>query len=207
MVARYYRAIFVDLKKVAASVSNRIPAHSHVLDIGGGDGEPLNHILSLRPDIRVTMIDVTSSVGSAIRKEFVQRVTRWPGTSIRAFLDRSSIFPEAVLISDVVHHVPLKMREAFFRDIAELTRRSPSTVVIIKDVEPGTFRASLSYLADRYITGDRNVALISRMELKELIMKVWGSVVWSETDLFTRDRPNYAVAFSAKQDLDVSPLS
>jgi 16S rRNA G527 N7-methylase RsmG len=60
---RCYRAIFVDLAKEAAALSTAIPRDAQVLDVGGGDGEPLNHLLALRPDLRVTTIDPGAVIG------------------------------------------------------------------------------------------------------------------------------------------------
>jgi hypothetical protein len=54
---RWYRMIFVDLAKEAAALAAVIPLDARLLDIGGGDGEHLNHLLALRPDLRVTTLD------------------------------------------------------------------------------------------------------------------------------------------------------
>ena len=45
IIARYYRAIFVDLEKVCRSFPE-IEDNAHILDVGGGDGELINILLS-----------------------------------------------------------------------------------------------------------------------------------------------------------------
>jgi hypothetical protein len=82
---RWYRAIFVDLAKEASALASVIPHDAHLLDIGGGDGEPLNHLLTLRPDLRVTTLDPGPVVGQWIDASFDGRVTRLPGTSLAQY--------------------------------------------------------------------------------------------------------------------------
>jgi Methyltransferase domain len=193
---RRYRAVFVDLEKVAATLAALIPKDAHLLDIGGGDGEPLNHLLARRPDIRVTTIDPAPVVGQWIEARFESRVTRMPGTSIMDYLARDMAAPQAVLLADVMHHVPPVSRPALVRCLGNLLERNPTLKIIIKDIEPGTWRARLSYWADHYITGDRGVTLISRQELLGLFTAELGQLRCEHSDLIVKDSPNYAVAFS-----------
>jgi hypothetical protein len=71
----------------------------------------------------------------------------------------------------------------------------PSITIIIKDIEPGYFRASLSFLADKYISGDHAVSLVSRTQLTAVFADAFGYVQPAETTLFERDSPNYALVF------------
>src|SRR5450755_192141 len=83
---RLYRALYVDLAKEAAALATVIPRDSHLLDVGGGDGEPRNHLLALRPDIRITTLDPAPVVGQWIDARFDGHVTRLPGTSLADYL-------------------------------------------------------------------------------------------------------------------------
>ena len=76
-----------------------------------------------------------------------------------------------------------------------LLKRVPQLRIIVKDVEPGSWRALLGLWADRYITGDRNVSLISRDRLERLFIEALGPLRREDTGLFETDRPNYAIAF------------
>ena len=193
---RRYRAVFVDLDKVAATLAVMIPRDAHLLDIGGGDGEPLNHLLARRPDIRVTTIDPAPVMGQWIETRFETRVTRMPGTSIVDYLARDMAAPQAVLIADVMHHVPPASRPVLVRCLGSLFERNPALKIIVKDIEPGSWRARLSYWADHYITGDRGVTLISQENLLELFTAELGRLRCEHSDLIVNDSPNYAVAFS-----------
>jgi 2-polyprenyl-3-methyl-5-hydroxy-6-metoxy-1,4-benzoquinol methylase len=191
----WYRAIFVDLGKVAAAIAGVIPRGAHLLDIGGGDGQPLNHLLALRPDLRVTTLDPGPLVGQWIESRFAAQVTRLPGTGIAEYLAADRVDPDAVLIADVLHHIPETARASFLRSIDVLLKRVPQLRIIVKDVEPGSWRALLGFWADRYITGDRNVSLISRDRLERLLIEALGPLRREDTELFETDRPNYAIVF------------
>jgi 2-polyprenyl-3-methyl-5-hydroxy-6-metoxy-1,4-benzoquinol methylase len=191
-VGRAYRSIFVNLDRVARTSAQFIPTGAFVLDIGGGDGEPLNHLLALRSDIRVAMIDLSPNIGGFIEDAFRSRVTVLPGTSIRTYIASGARQPDVVLISDVLHHVPLDDRDAFMSDLRDLAGAKPDATIIIKDVEPGGVRSTLGYLADRFISGDPGVSLISRRELEAHLTAMFeGPTI--HTPLYDLDPPNYAL--------------
>jgi hypothetical protein len=191
----WYRAIFVDLGKVAAAIASVIPRGAHLLDIGGGDGQPLNYLLALRPDLRVTTLDPGPLVGQWIEARFDAQVTRLSGTGIAEYLAAGRADPDAILIADVLHHIPESARASFLRSIRVLLERVPQLRIIVKEVEPGSWRAQLGFWADRYITGDRNVSLISRDRLHRLFDESLGLLRREDTELFQADRPNYAIVF------------
>jgi hypothetical protein len=195
-VGRWYRAIFVDLAMVAAAVAAAIPRNAHLLDIGGGDGEPLNQLLALRPDLRVTTLDPGLVVGQWIDTRFDGQVTRLPRTSLANYLETGRPDPDAILIADVMHHIPESERAGFLDSVRVLLERVPQLRIIVKDVEPGHWRALLGYWSDRYITGDKDVSPISRENLARLFQDKLGPLSRNDTGLFETDRPNYAIIFS-----------
>jgi hypothetical protein len=192
---RWYRAIFVDLAKMAVVLAAVIPRDAHVLDIGGGDGEPLNHLLALRHDLLITTLDPAPVVGQWIDERFASRVTRLPGTSLEDYLSRGGANPDAILIADVLHHIPKSARTRFLTSVRILLERAPRLRIIVKDVEPGSWRARLGYWSDLYITGDRQVSLISRENVAHLLEESLGPLHREDTNLFKLDKPNYAMTF------------
>jgi hypothetical protein len=191
----WYRAIFVDLSRVAAAIAAVTPRGAHLLDIGGGDGQPLNHLLALRPDLRITTLDPAPVVGQWIEARFDGQVTCLPRTGLADYLAAGRADPDTILIADVLHHIPETVRARFFGSVSLLLERVPHLRIIVKDVEPGYWRASLGFWSDRYITGDRNVSPISRDRLARLVGEALGPLRRKDTDLFETDRPNYAIAF------------
>jgi cyclopropane fatty-acyl-phospholipid synthase-like methyltransferase len=192
---RLYRAIFVDLDKEAAALADSIPQHAHLLDVGGGDGEPLNHLLALRPDLHITTLDLKPTVGQWIDARFETQVTRLARTSLASYLADGRPDPDAILIADVLHHIPEAMRAGFLSSVRVLLERVPHLRIIVKDVEPGSWRAQLGFWCDRYITGDSHICPISRENVARLFEQTLGPLRHEDTDLFDKDRPNYATAF------------
>jgi hypothetical protein len=191
----WYRAIFVDLAKVAAAVAGVLPRGAHLLDIGGGDGQPLNYLLALRPDLRITTLDPRPDVGQWIEPRFDAQVMRLASTGIAEYLAAGRADPDAILIADVLHHIPETARASFLASMRVLLERVPRLRIVVKDIEPGSWRALLGLWADRYVTGDRDVSLISRAHLQRLFNETLGALHCEETLLFETDKPNYAVAF------------
>jgi hypothetical protein len=194
-VGRWYRSIYVDLAKVAAEISTVIPRDANVLDVGGGDGQPLNHLLALRPDLKITTIDPAPVVGEWIERRFDAQVTRLPSTSLAEFLSAGRADPDVILISDVLHHIPPSERADFLYSVRILLERVPWLRIVVKDVELGSWRTALGMWSDRYITGDRDVSPISRENVERLLEQVLGPLHREDTTLFRIDRPNYAIVF------------
>lgn len=195
-LGRQYRAIFVNLDKQAAALSAVIRRDAHVLDIGGGDGEPLNHLLAMRPDLRVTTIDTRLVVGQWIDACYDRQISRFPGTSIAQYIALNKPNPDVILIADVMHHIPPAARYDFLGSLSQILVRVPDLRIVVKDVEPGYPRALLGYWSDLFVTGDKQVNPISRDSLVSLMNNVLGPLHREDTNLFENDLPNYAIAFS-----------
>ncbi len=195
LVGEYYRAIFVDLALVAKELAGVIPRGAHLLDVGGGDGLPLNHLLSLRPDISITTLDPAPIVGQWINPCYEAQVSRLTCTSLAEFVASSRAHPDILLIADVMHHIPESGRHDFLDSVRVLLDRVPGLRIIVKDVEPGYWRARLGFWCDRYITGDWNVSLISRDDVTRLFEEVVGPLHREDTGLFKQDGPNYAIVY------------
>lgn len=190
--AAVYRRVFVDLRKIVAVLVKALPADAHLLDVGGGDGELLNHLLAARPDLRVTMVDVAGSVGKFVEPAHGGRVRRLPCTTIETHLERLEAPYDAALVSDVMHHLPGGYRPQFLRSIRGAL--APGGSIFVKDIEPGHPIAWLSLVCDRYVSGDRGVALVSLVELVALAeAELAPLAAAAEIGLHRVDAPNYLV--------------
>lgn len=186
-----YRRIFVDLDKVAERLASRISSGATLLDIGGGDGDLLNRLLALREDIKVDMVDIAPRVGGLLDARHEARIRRFPSMPMARHAATHAGLYEVVLLSDVMHHVPPGERAALMRSMAACLK--PGGVAFIKDVEPGHPRATLGWWCDRYVSGDRGVALISMADLRALVGQTLEVVEFEEVGLLAIDRPNYLV--------------
>jgi hypothetical protein len=194
VAGRIYRRLAVDLELVARGFP-RLADGAVILDVGGGDGEALNHVLRLNPGARATMIDLASRLGDSLAPELRGRVEVLPETSVAEYARLGRPAPDMIILSDVVHHVPAAEREGLLAGIRDLLGGA-ATRLVIKDVEPGSGRAKLLYLADRYVSGDANVSFIPRTAMRELVLRVFPGASWQETDLFARNPPNYCLVFT-----------
>ncbi len=193
VAGRAYRRIFVDVRKVAAVVPV-LPVGGLLLDVGGGDGDVLNHLLDRQPSLRVVALDLASSVGTWVRPELQHRVERRPATSVRDYIGAGGPAVDMVLLSDVFHHVPIEHREQLVRDVLESFRGKPP-ILVVKDIVPAGLRSWLAFWADRNISGDRGVSAISPAELNTLVTSVRQDLQMESTPLLEMDAPNYCVVF------------
>lgn len=192
-LGRAWRAFFVSLPAVVDSVP-ALAANARVLEVGGGDGLLMNTLCTRFPELKATIIDIQPEVGSALGAAIRPRVELLGGTSLRAYAALGRATPELVVLCDVLHHVPPAQRPTFFADLARVV--GPSTLLFVKDVRPGSPRALLGYLADRFITGDRDVAPLDEAEVERLAQRHFPWLTPRRTALFARDAPNYSIVFS-----------
>lgn len=191
-----YRSVFINVRRCMDQLQEAIPNGSSVIDVGGGDGELLNYLLHLRPDINVVMLDLRKNIGAFLEPDVRDRVVLRPATSLASYRSESGELADVLIVSDVVHHVPATLRREFIDDCVSMTKTGGT--LIIKEVAPGGFVAALSVLADRYITGDRHVSLMAPSDLSALVESA-GCIRVGEL-LASRELPNYAVAFRASRE-------
>jgi cyclopropane fatty-acyl-phospholipid synthase-like methyltransferase len=196
--ANVYRALFVDLDVVADKLAAALPRGANVLDIGGGDGELLNRLFALRDDITVTMVDVAGSVGRFVELQFRDRTRFIPSTTIESHLLTLTEKYDAAIVVDVMHHVPQGERKGFLRAVGAALK--PGSPLLVKDVEPGHFRAALGLFCDKYISGDRGVVLVSSAEMIALAEQLLGGKA-AEAGLLAIDRPNYLISMQLSGDI------
>ena len=96
---------------------------------------------------------------------------------------------DAALVSDVMHHLPISYRAQFLRSLH--SSLLPGGAIYIKDIEPGHFISGLSLFCDKYVSGDRGVALISKESLRALANEQLPAHETIEIGLYEQDRPNY----------------
>ena len=192
--ARMYRRVFVDLEKVAQAMARALPERATVLDIGGGDGALLNHLLRLRADVRVDMVDIAPQVGRHLQPEFTARVRFFPARRLELHQRPEQGGYDAAMVADVMHHIPPGERVGFLSALKDAL--SPEAIILIKDVEPGHPIAWLGLYCDRYLSGDRGTELVSMASLTELLQRVWPAHSTCEQGLLSVNRPNYLLCAS-----------
>jgi 2-polyprenyl-6-hydroxyphenyl methylase/3-demethylubiquinone-9 3-methyltransferase len=192
-VGRAYRGFFVDVEAVAETLPPLAPG-THVLDVGGGDGIVLDAWLRRHPGARATLLDLAPAIGGALSPEVRARVELVSATGLAEYRAARRPVGDVVVISDVVHHVPPAERAAFFDQLRALIVPR-AALLVVKDIEPGGIVAALSWLSDRFVSGDRHVRLAPRAEVIALVRAAFGPVAMEETELLRLDPPNYCLVF------------
>ena len=105
------------VRVLAGHVARLLPSGAHVLDIGGGDGRIASEVMRLRPDVRVTMVDVLPRPGALLP------VIAFDGVHLP--LADGSV--DAAMLVDVLHHADEPL--ALLREAARVARRC----VVVKD--------------------------------------------------------------------------
>ena len=171
-ISKLYRDIFVDLLAFVKKIRNWVPQGSglEILEVGCGEGMLTELFAKEYYNSRVTGIDISPRIGRLFRGDGSRVFFRQ--IEIQAFTaERHSDF-DLLVIADVVHHIPLKMRKEFLSCVRKIMK--PGAFIVVKDwVRTLAPIHAAAYLSDRYITGDR-VYYYTSSELRDVIKEVFG---------------------------------
>jgi 2-polyprenyl-6-hydroxyphenyl methylase/3-demethylubiquinone-9 3-methyltransferase len=125
-----------------------------------------SQLVTRRPDVTVLGIDLAENPGSLFDGDRSRVQFRSVSTS-DLLLEHPEPF-DAIVIADVLHHVPPAMRPALLADVSAML--SDTGVLLVKETvvvaSPGYWMGRFS---DRYITGDRNVSFLRESDLESLV--------------------------------------
>lgn len=165
-ISSAYRSMFVNvgqLGEVLAAVS----FGPRVLEVGVGDGMIATQITTRRPDATVLGIDLAANPGSLFKGDSTRAQFRTISTS-----DLLAEKPEpfnAIVIADVLHHVPPAIRPALLSDVSDLLAKG-GVLLVKESVVVSSPGYRMGKFSDLYITGDRNVSYLREDDLEQLIV-------------------------------------
>ena len=164
-ISSAYRSMFINVRQLG-EVLTAVPFGPRVLEVGVGDGMIASQIITRRPDATVLGIDLAENPGSLFYSDRSRVHFRCVSTS-DLFAEDPEPF-DAIVIADVLHHVPPSMRPALLEDVSAML--SDTGVLLVKETvvvaSPGYWMGRFS---DRYITGDRNVSFLRESDLESLV--------------------------------------
>ncbi|MEJ6512455.1 MAG: class I SAM-dependent methyltransferase [Actinomycetota bacterium] len=164
-ISSAYRSMFINVGELGKAI-DAVPFGSRVLEVGVGDGMIASQIIERRPDTSVLGIDLAENPGSLFGGDRSRAEFRTISTS-DLLAEQPTPF-DAIVIADVLHHVPPSLRTGLLDDVATLL--SDDGVLLVKETivvkSPGYWMGRFS---DRWITGDRNVSFLREADLKRLI--------------------------------------
>ncbi len=164
-ISSAYRSMFINVPQLGEALT-AVPFGPRVLEVGVGDGMIASQLVTRRPDVTVLGIDLAENPGSLFDGDRSRVQFRSVSTS-DLLLEHPEPF-DAIVIADVLHHVPPTMRPALLADVSAML--SDTGVLLVKEMvvvaSPGYWMGRFS---DRYITGDRNVSFLRESDLESLV--------------------------------------
>jgi 2-polyprenyl-3-methyl-5-hydroxy-6-metoxy-1,4-benzoquinol methylase len=165
-----YRSIYLDLDAFAECIQIWKPNANRILEIGCGEGAVTERLAKIYPRAEIIGIDIAPRIG---------RLYRGPTGNVRFLRTTAQHIAAArpaefdlVILADVLHHVPLDLRN----DLLAAARAAiaPNGAFVLKDWERAASPIhALSYVSDRWITGDR-VLFMTASELREKLTGFFG---------------------------------
>ena len=164
-----YRAAFINLDAAAQVLASVAPA-TRILEVGCGDGSFGQRLLEQYPSADYVGIDISAEPGRLFRGDGSRATFR--SIDSAAFLAEQPEPFDLVVMVDVVHHIPLELRDQVMGEVRGLT--APGGRYAIKEWDPirGPVHAAC-WALDRYVTGD-DIRHIRSADLRTWITGLLG---------------------------------
>ena len=170
IIAALYRSVFIDLDDFAERIGAWVPKAQRILEVGCGEGAVTERLAQLYPEADILAIDIMPAVGRLYRGPR-DRVTFRETTVQEVAAEQPGAF-DLVILSDVVHHVPLPLREAIIAAVR--TCVAPGGLFLFKDWKrTATPIHWLCHAGDRWLTGDR-VSYLTKPQAEAMLMRAFG---------------------------------
>lgn len=169
-ISEAYRSIYIDIDAFVQQMRQWKPNAQSILEVGCGEGAVTQRIRVAYPGSKITAIDITPRVGrlyqgSRDRVRFIRCGVQEIGATEAGQYD-------LVVLCDVLHHVPLQLRQELLDAIRVVL--APGGTFVFKDWQRNhTPIHWLCYASDRWLTGDR-INYMTRNEMRERLTRTCG---------------------------------
>jgi 2-polyprenyl-3-methyl-5-hydroxy-6-metoxy-1,4-benzoquinol methylase len=165
-----YRSIYIDIDAFAELIRLWQPQANNILEVGCGEGAVTQRLSAAFSAATITAIDITPRVGRLYRGP-LERV-RFAQCTVQEIAAAESGCYDLVVLSDVLHHVPLELRQGILDAIRKVL--APQGALIFKDWQRNFAPIHwLCYASDRWLTGDR-ISYLTREEMRQGLAKSFG---------------------------------
>ena len=165
-ISSAYRSMFVSITSLGEELA-RVPFGPRVLEVGVGDGMVAAQILSRRTDATVLGIDLAENPGGLFEGDRSRVTFRTISTS-DLLAEKPEPF-DAIMIADVLHHVPVEARAGLLADVDALL--AEDGILIVKEsVVMKSIGYWMGHFSDYWITGDKNVSYLRETDLRQLVL-------------------------------------
>lgn len=170
VIADIYRSIYIDLDAYLEQIRVWVPQPIRILEVGAGEGAVTERLALAYPDAEIFAIDITPSVGRLYKRPRAH-VTFAQKTVQEVAAEQPGGF-DFVILSDVIHHVPLNLREEIVTALRGCL--APEGRLIFKDwARTPTPIHWMCLASDRYLTGDE-VSFLKPREAEGMIERSFG---------------------------------
>jgi 2-polyprenyl-3-methyl-5-hydroxy-6-metoxy-1,4-benzoquinol methylase len=169
-ISEAYRSIYINIDAFVALVRQWKPNAKRILEVGCGEGAVTQRLNAAYPDAKITAIDITPRVGRLYRGS--PDGVRFIKCAVQEIAAAESRQYDLVVLSDVLHHVPLELRQGLLDAIR--TTLAPQGTLVFKDWQRNFAPIHwLCYASDRWLTGDR-ISYMTREEMRERLARSFG---------------------------------
>jgi 2-polyprenyl-6-hydroxyphenyl methylase/3-demethylubiquinone-9 3-methyltransferase len=169
-ISEFYRSIYINIDAFVELVVQWKPAPNKILEVGCGEGAVTQRLNAAYPDAKITAIDITPRVGRLYRGSLSG--VRFMKCTVQEIAATESGQYDLVVLSDVLHHVPLQLRQELLDAIR--TALAPNGTLVFKDWQKDYAPIHwLCYASDRWLTGDR-ISYMTREEMRERLASSFG---------------------------------
>jgi 2-polyprenyl-3-methyl-5-hydroxy-6-metoxy-1,4-benzoquinol methylase len=170
-ISEAYRSIYIDIDAFVELTRQWQPIANKILEVGCGEGAVTGRLNASYPDAKITAIDVTPRIGRLYRG--LPDNVRFIQCNVQQVAEREPEQYDLVVLSDVLHHVPVELRQGLLDAIRSAL--APKGTFVFKDWQRNYAPIHwLCYASDRWLTGDR-ISYMTRDEMRERLAICFGA--------------------------------
>lgn len=195
LIADIWRSIFMSMEDWIQVVRGWAPMPARILELGCGEGYSTIRLAAAYPQASIDAIDIGEHIGRLYEGP-VEHV-RFRMIYAEELAEECPSTYDLIVVTDVLHHVPLIARESFLAAIRTLL--APGGMLVFKDWHRNFAPIHyVVYAADRWLTGDR-ISYLTRKEARELMRSVFGDSCISHEQRIRPWSNNYAMKIIANE--------
>lgn len=170
-VSEAYRSIYIDIDAFVELMRQWKPTANNILEVGCGEGAVTQRLHASYPGAKITAIDITPRIGRLYRGLLDD--VRFIQCGVQEIAEREEGQYDLVVLSDVLHHVPLELRQGLLDAIRSAL--APNGTLVFKDWQRNHAPIHwLCYASDRWLTGDR-ISYMTRDEMRKHLAISFGA--------------------------------
>jgi 2-polyprenyl-6-hydroxyphenyl methylase/3-demethylubiquinone-9 3-methyltransferase len=170
-ISEAYRSLYIDIDKFVELAVRWKPTANRILEVGCGEGAVTERLRVSYPEAGITAIDITPRIGRLYRGS--PDGVRFIQCGVQEIAASEPGQYDLVVLSDVLHHVPVELRQGLLAAIR--TVLAPTGSFIFKDWQRNYAPIHwMCYASDRWLTGDR-ISYMTRDEMRACLAGTFGA--------------------------------